>query len=369
MRLLWLIDSLTLGGAERLVLTFAREARNHDLELTVCCLKTIGGNPLEEKLRETGVEVVNLESRNLRDRGAFRRLLHLIRKRQIDVIHAHLAYASIWGAVASRLTGVPMVATVHVAPSSGGRFGREVIRQRLLSFVLSRWAFRVVAVSGAIRDAWIAAKLVKRKKAVVIHNGVDLSEPPGRHILRLEVAIDASTLLLGSVAVLREGKGINVLLHALQRVPEEIDFAAVIVGDGPQRLYLQQLSTELGLAGRVRFLGYREDVSRLYPNFDIFVHPTMMDAFPTAVLEAMVASKPVIASDVGGVPEIVDDGESGILVPPADSEALAGAIVRLARDPSERSRLGRNGRHIVEERFAVAKWMSELRQLYEEARR
>ena len=159
LRLLWLIDSLTVGGAESLAVSFAREATRRGIELTVCARTTIDGNPLEADVRATGARVESLEARNLRDMSAFRRLLPLAR--EADVIHAHLTYSAIWGALASRITRVPLVATLHVPPSGD-------VREPILVFLLNRYASRVVMVSHALRESWGE----RLKNVVVIHNGV-----------------------------------------------------------------------------------------------------------------------------------------------------------------------------------------------------
>jgi hypothetical protein len=158
-----LIDSLTAGGAEALVAPFARAWPG---ELRVCCLKSIGGNPFEAEVRAT-----NLEAKNLRDLGAFRRLLRLLREERIELIHAHLAYASIWGALAGRITGIPCVATLHVAPSGAAPRSKEGIREALMVHALNRWATRVIAVSASAREAWIERGL---KKVVVVGNGIEV---------------------------------------------------------------------------------------------------------------------------------------------------------------------------------------------------
>jgi glycosyltransferase involved in cell wall biosynthesis len=354
-RLLWLIDSLNLGGAEKLTALYAAAVRGTGTELTVCCLKSINDNPVEEEIRGTGTEVINLGARNLRDTRALRRLVELMKARRFDLVHAHLTYAVIWGALAARRAGVPLVATLHVAPVSRKWHDRDMLRQRLLAWLVRRRACRVVAVSRAIATEW--AKLIPAKRIVVVHNGVAI--PPFLK-RRQEVAPRLAT-----VAVLREGKGINVLLHAMTRVVRRVpDAVLTIVGDGPSGDYLRALATELGLDASVRWLGYRADALQLLGEVDIFVHPTLLDAFPGGVLEAMASGCAVIASDVGGVPEIIDHGRTGLLVPAGDSEALAEAMVRLIENGEERKRLGEAGRASVAQRFSVDRWVAALDEVY-----
>ena len=348
-RLLWLIDSLTMGGAESLAVTIAREARRRAIDLTVCARTSIGGNPLEAEIRALGVDVVSLDARNLRDRAAYRRLVGLVR--DFDVVHAHLTYAAIWGALASRKTRVPLVATLHVPPGlSSLATLRDDIRERILVFLLNRYASRVIVVSHALREAWGA----RLRNVVVVRNGVDVRAAPRRW----QAVAGATALQIITIAVLREGKGIDTLIEAARYVPNA-NF--VVVGDGPLREALEQQASGLPIT----FTGFRRDVAQLLAESDLFVHPTLADAFPTVLLEAMAAGLPVIASNVGGVPEIVD-AHSGMLVPPGDARALANAIN--AAHAEWREVAGAAGRERVERELSVDRWLDQLERLYAEVR-
>jgi glycosyltransferase involved in cell wall biosynthesis len=345
-----LIDSLTAGGAESLVAPFARAWPE---DLRVCCLKSIGGNPFAAELRAT-----NLEAKNLRDLGAFRRLLRLLREERIDLIHAHLAYASIWGALAGRLTGIPCVATLHVAPSGAPLWSKEGIREALLVRVLNRWATRVIAVSASARGAWIERGL-RPSKAVVVGNGIEVDAfidpvPPLPSPLPRSGGEGAPVVM--TVSVLREGKGIEVLLDAVPMVPEA---RFVIVGDGPLREKLEARAVD-----RVTWTGFRRDVPELLAASDLFVLPSLRDAYPTVLMEAMAAGLPVVSTRVGGIPEIVDDGRTGRLVPPGDAAALAKAISDLLGSPNEREALGQAARAEAERRFSTRAWVERLREIY-----
>lgn len=361
MRVLWLIDSLTLGGAESLVVTFASAARAHGIDLTVCALTTIDGNPVEARLRAIGAEVVTLGARNLRDRGAFRRLLALIRERDVQVIHSHLTYASTWGAIASARTRVPHVATLHTLPVTPRANWRDRTRQRLMAFMLSRYAFRVIAVSQAQAGAWAGRGLLRGEKIAVVANAVEYPANADRQN-------GGTGNTVGTVAVLREGKGIDVLLRAWRLVLQQQPGASlVIAGDGPLRMSLVSAAQQLGISGAVQWLGYRSDVPEILASLDLFVHPTLQDALPTAVLEAMAAGLPVVASAAGGVPEIITDGVNGLLVPPGDEVPLANAIVRVLRDDALRHRLADKGRQTVTQRFSVERWVDTLHAIYARA--
>jgi glycosyltransferase involved in cell wall biosynthesis len=368
LRLLWLIDSLTLGGAESLTVAFARAARERSIELTVCARTTIEGNPLEDEIRAAGGVVENLGARNLRDVRAFRRLLGIVREGRIDIIHAHLTYAAIWAGVASLVTRVPSIATMHVAPPKDAGF-REAARQWIMRRVVNHHAARAVVVSDALRQEFASAG-IRRSKLVVVHNGVDVrtSSSDTRRIRR-ELGVDEVALLLTAVAVLREGKGIDVLLRAVARIADAFpSMRVVIAGEGPKREEWEQLARILGIDGRVIWTGFRRDIDDLLEASDLFIHPTLADAFPTVVLEAMAAGLPVIASRVGGVPEIVDDGVTGKLVPPGNDEALAVAIEEALRTSSWRRDAGAAARERAQREFSIEAWIERLERLYADVR-
>jgi glycosyltransferase involved in cell wall biosynthesis len=362
-RLLWLIDSLNVGGAETLAVPFARRLDRTRYELVVCCLATIGGNPIEQELRALGTEVVNLEAQSLRDRAAFRRLATLVRARQIDLVHAHLTYAAIWAALLTRSTGIPSIVTLHVAPSATRALqaswkGRlmTTLRDRVMRFVLKRWATRVVSVSDALGGEY------RELNPTTVHNGIELDrfardKREARADLEREFDLPSGLPVVVTLCVLRPAKGIEVLLEAVRSID---DATFLIIGDGPMREAWTRLADDLGISERIRWAGYRRDVDRLLAACDLFVHPTLDDAFPTVLLEALAAGLPIVASRVGGVPEIVTENVTGRLVPPGDARALASAIRDVLADPPR-------GAAEAAQRFSTEAWIGRLDVLYRAA--
>lgn len=376
-RLLWLVDSLGAGGAEALVVTFARavhrspEARQ--LQLTVACLS--GGDGVNaQRLREAGIPTLDLGARNLRDVRAFRRLLAHIREQKIELVHAHLTYSAIWSAIASRMTGVPAIASLHVSPTATRALQDSVrhrvstgIRDGIMRFILNRWSTAIVTVSAALRDDYVARGLASAKLRVV-HNGIDLDRfrrphAESRARMERELGLPPDAPLIATVAVLRPKKGIEVLLEAARSVKGAY---FVIIGDGPKREEWNELAATLGIAERIRWTGYRTDVETLLAGCDLFVHPSVDDAFPTVLLEAMAAGLPVVASRVGGIPEIVTPGVTGQLVPAGDAASLAAAIGSLLAD-RERMRAMREAAQTDAHRFSTEAWIGRLEKVYREA--
>jgi glycosyltransferase involved in cell wall biosynthesis len=371
-RLLWLVDSLGAGGAEALVVTFAEGVDRTKHQLFVACLS--GANGVNaQRLIERGVPVIDLRARNLRDVAAFRRLLAVIREHRIELIHAHLTYSSIWSAIASRLTKVPAIASLHVSPNATRTLQDSALhrvatdlRDRLMRAILNRWSRIVVMVSGALRDDYLARGLAPQKVRVV-HNGIELDRfrrprAESRARLERELGIPGGAPIIATVAVLRPKKGIEVLLEAARSVRKAY---FVIIGDGPLRAEWTKLAETLGVADRVRWAGFRSDVDALLAGCDLFVHPSLDDAFPTVLLEAMAAGLPIVASRVGGIPEIVNPGVTGELVPPGDPAALAAAINALLGS-DDTMRLMRTAAESNASRFSTAAWIDRLSAVYRE---
>lgn len=314
---------------------------------------------------------MNLGARSLRDLVAFRRLVRLIRRRHVDVVHAHLAYAAIWGTVAGRLLGVPVLATLHAAPPSARTGSREWLRQRLLVSLLNRWA-RPITVSEALREWWSEAGLdVGRIR--VVHNGVPgheiaaAVEATSRPEVRRRLGLPEGAAVVLTVAALRPGKGIGTAIEGFAEVRKRRpDARFLVVGDGPLRADLERRGTDVG---GVRFLGYRSDVVPFLAAADLFVLASRDDAFPTAVLEAMAAGVPVVGSRSGGIPEIVDEGRTGLLVPPGEPAALGEAVAALLDDEVRRETMAAAARERVAARFSRQRWLEALVDLYREGER
>ncbi len=363
-RLLWILDSFGLGGAESLALPFARNYDRSKYELIVARHSVRGDNVIEDELQRAGVRTFHVGAKNLRDLTAFRRLLRFVRDERIDLIHAHLTYSSIWAALVSRRTGVPSIASLHVAPPAAGLTGA---RDRLMRLAVNHYASAIVVVSAALRDEYLAQGGIARERLVVVHNGIEVERfagDPARARARLEreLSIPAGVPIAATVSVLRPGKGIEVLLEAIKAIDGAI---FVIFGDGPMREEWQALAARSGVADRVRWAGFRKDVAELLAGCDLLVHPTLADAFPTVLMEAMAAGVPIVASNVGGIPEIVVPGVTGTLIPPGGAKILAGTLAALLADRAALAPMSREARAVAKERFSIEAWMARLDAVYD----
>jgi glycosyltransferase involved in cell wall biosynthesis len=239
------------------------------------------------------------------------------------------------------------------------------VKRRVANVLLSRFADRVFAVSADLRRHLIGEGFSARA-VDVIYNGVDISskgDAAAASRIRHELHIPPSTLVIGSVGRLDPVKDLRTLLAATAEVRRTHPVALVVIGDGPERTSLEAAAVECGLEQHVHFLGYRSDARDWLAGCDVYVNSSISEGVSLTILEAMAAGVPVVATRVGGTPEILDS-TCGMLVPPRERQALAGAIVELAGDPVRRSQLGRAARTRVEERFTLDRMIQQYRDVY-----
>jgi glycosyltransferase involved in cell wall biosynthesis len=239
-------------------------------------------------------------------------------------------------------------------------------------WVLRRFCDRVIAVSEETRQYHLRVSHNSPDKVITLYNGIDIeafdnqSSTDQQH-LRAELALPADAKVLITVAVLRQPKGIQFLIESMPAIlAEHPNTYYLIVGDGEYRAELEAGVKKHNVENRVIFAGFRKDIPQLMAISDIFVLPTLGDALPTVVAEAMAARKPVIASAIGGVPEMVEDGQSGLLVPSGDVPALANACISLLKDSDHMQTMGNRGREIAEDRFNIPRQARRLESVYEE---
>ncbi|MCW2951296.1 MAG: glycosyl transferase group 1 [Conexibacter sp.] len=362
-----LIDSLTWGGAERLLADFAAGAPSAGIELSVGYLQDVDDSPSAQAIRDQGVEPLLVGVRRLLDLESVRRVRRQLAELRPDVVHTHLGAADALGAVAARTLGIPVVSTIHLMggppPGAGARM---VARERLMAFARRRGAVRVIAVSDAAREAYLATGWDRPQHVVTVHNGIAPAAPRADPAaVRAGLGLDPDDLVVTVISVLRPGKGHDVAADAVRRLlPRHPRLRLLVVGTGPALAQIRELTAPLGEAAQMT--GHRDDVTELLGVSDVLLHPTSMDAFPTVLLEAGAAGVPVIATAVGGVPEIVVDGETGVLVPfPPTGASVARALEPLLSDGALRARLGTAARARFAATFTAERWAGRLREVYE----
>ena len=365
MKVCHVIHDLRRGGAEHLLVELAGAGAAAGLDLSVVSLMPSDGHGYAAALQRAGVPVHTVGLRNRWDPRAGTKLAGLLREIGPEVVHSHLKHADLATARAAGRLGIPMVSSLHVVEEEVGLLGR--FKRGLAMRARDRSAARIVAVSAALRDWYLCRSDRDPATVVVLHNGV--AAPPHfgaghRSEMRRALGIPDTAVLCATAAILRPGKGIDDLLEASAASGEEVRF--VIAGDGPEAGRLQAEARRRGLLGeKVVFAGFVDDVGSLLAAADLLVHPSRAEALPTALIHAMAAGLPVVATAVGGTPELVDRSH-GILVPPADPAALGEAIGVLTSDPARRSRMAAEARERFAAEFEIGVWVEQLLDLYRE---
>lgn len=362
-RVLLLVESMEVAGAEQVVLALARGLDRSRFQPAVGCL-TIEG-PLAKELRAAGVEVFALGKRPGPDLGVLFRLARRMRAARIDVVHTHVWNADVWGRLAGWLARVPvLMMTAHSVDV--WKKPRHLAVDRALAAV-SR---RVICVSEAVRAFYRDRAGVPESKLTVILNGIDMApfdQPFDAARVRSGLGLNGATAVLTVVARLLPEKGHRYFLEALALLRREFPSAVgLVVGNGGLRGELEAQASQLGLLGKgVHFLGERRDVPEILAASDVFVLPSSVrEGLSISLLEAMASRRPAVVTDVGGNRETVEDGVSGRVVAPGDAAALASAFAELLRDRAYAERLGRGARERVARNFSVDRMVRETSELY-----
>jgi glycosyltransferase involved in cell wall biosynthesis len=379
-RVLRVIARLNVGGPALHVTYLARGLAGRGYETTLVAGDVGRGEASMAFVADrAGVDVVRLPglSRELspvHDAVAAWRLARIIRRLRPDVVHTHTAKAGAVGRVGALLAGGRRPVVVHTFHGHvlRGYFGRAgTLLFRAIETALARVTDRLVAVSPEVRDELVALGVAPRSRFSVIRLGIEL-EP--RVAFDGEVAevrrrhgIAAERFVVGWFGRMTAVKRTDDLLTTLAGLRERgVDALLLLVGDGDDRERLEQRAHDLGLARSCLFLGYQEDVAPWYAVCDAVVLTSASEGTPVTIIEALAAGRAVAATNVGGVPDVVDEGETGFLVRAGDTHALAERLEILARDPERRARMGRLGRERVLRRYAVERLVDDVDALYRE---
>lgn len=336
-------------------LTEARWLQDGGWRVLVACRP---GSGILARAQRAGVTATPLPMSGAWDLSAVLRLVALIRRERVDLVHTHSSVDAWLGGMAARLARVPVVRTRHVS----------IPIRRRLNPVYTLLADRIVTSGEAIRRLVIAAG-AHPDKVVAIPAGVDLAEfSPSDTGDRIRREFGLGRPVIGSIAMFRGSKGHDLLIEAFGHLRMEFREARLLlVGEGIRRQWVESLARERGLNGWVTFTGFREDVPDLLSAMDCFVlASTRTEGVPQSLLQAMAARVPVVASAVGGIPEVIEDGATGLLVPPGDPKVLAAAVGTVLKDSESARRRAETGRALVSARFSRDRVMERLVALYRE---
>lgn len=363
-RVVTMIDRLAPSGAEIFASRVAAELDPEGFERILCVTRP-SPEQLVRELEDRGVRVLQLGRRSRLDVWRWRPLVSLIRRERIDVLHSHKFGSNLWASLVALVTRVPVFVAHEHTWSYEGQWLRRFLDRR----VVSRVADVVLTVSEADRRRMIELEGVDPAKVSYLPSGVGPHEPQGLRRVREELGLGAGTPIVGTVCGLRAQKALDVLVRAAMPLANEVPGVQVLIlGEGPERRPLEELIGELGLGAVVTLLGAwpHEEVADFVEALDVAVSSSDFEGMPLAVMEFMAAGKPVVATAVGGVPDLIEDGVHGLLVPPRRPVELAAALAELLRDPERRRALGEAGRERQRRDFDFPRMVRALEGRYRE---
>jgi len=363
-KILHIVEDLKVGGLEKVLASIVLSLDPSKYDVQVWCLAR--GGKIAQALIEKGMSVRILQMKSYYNPLNIVRLALIMKRERFHLIHTHGYFAGTFGRLAAFLARVPVIIThVHSTYYNYGK--RNLLIERFLSYFTDR----IICVSQAVESFVTVNERIRSEKTCLIYNAVvppdHLLNDHQRKQIRTSLGFYSEAIIIAVVASLTANKGHGILLEAFAQVfRSHPSIRLLIVGDGPLR---EQLETEVQrqkTAAAIVFTGIRNDVFELLQASDIFVLPSIIrEGLSLALIEAMSVSLPVIGTEIGGIPEVIEDGESGFLVSPGSSEQLAEALKKLVNDQALRTGMGLRGRQMYEEKFTLPRMIRQIETLYD----
>lgn len=353
--ILYLVNEFADASVNNLILSLIHKLDPVRFEFHVLALKAASG-PLESAFEDAGARVDRLGMRDRLGVGLIQPLVRYIHDHRIQIVHTHVLRPDVLGAAAARLAHCPIIISTKHNPS----YTRQQpvwLARNAVYWPAMYLPTHIITVTEIIRQQAIRHLHIHPDRVSTIHNGIEVERfyrPDARGPVRASLGFGPDDLVMAFTGRLVGGKGLRKLLPAAQQVmAQHSQVRLLIAGDGPLEGELKQQVRDLGIAARTVFTGFRTDIPQLLAACDLFVLPSAIEGLPLALLEAMAARKPAVAAISGGTPEVITDGETGLLVPPGDVRALVGALNALVADASWRQCLAERGQQHVRAHFSV----------------
>ena len=367
-KILYIITSSSIGGAERILYYTATGLNYNKYDIAVCSLKNKG--EIARALEKQGIEVCCLHMGGresslgwLSSTIALIRLFPYLIRIRPTIVHSFLFRANILARIAGYLTGIPIIiSSVRVM---GGEKKYFHYVEMITSFMVDHY----VTVSESVKRYIIDKSKISAEKISVIYNGVNIKSQDNSYEQnpKMPFKIEDKDRILMTVGRLHKQKGHCYLIQAVSKVRKEFPkVKLLVIGEGEEENNLKKLVKSLDLTNEVIFAGLSSDIEGILPMAELFILPSLWEGFPNALLEAMAAGKPVVATKVGGIPEIVVHGETGVLIPPRDTDALAIAIIDLLQNRLKAKDMGEAARIRAGKRFSIYKMIEKTENLYQE---
>ncbi len=370
-RIVTLVDMLSVrGGAEHFAFLIATRLNPERFDSTLCVSRWPSQST--EATREADAEALaRLEASSARflplerkrkvELAPWVRLERYLRRERVHVLHAHKFGSNVWGTPIARIARVPVV----IAHEHTWSYEGQPLRRLLDRELVSRSADRFVSVSRADQRRMVEIERIDPARTLFVPIGIAPPKPASGRDVRAELGIPATAPVIGAVGLMRPQKALPVLLRAALELRREWpDIQVLLVGDGPERAGLEAMTRELGLQSTVRFLGLRGDVSDVLSAVDVAVCTSNFEGTPAAILEYMEAELPVVATSVGGIPDLIESGVHGLLVSTEDPDAIAKATAELLRDPRRAREMGAQGRRRRRAEFNLDVMIERFEALY-----
>lgn len=363
-KVIQLVQDLEIGGREKIIAEITRKLDRDRYDIETWCIA--GGGEIAENLKKTGEVVRILNILTYRNPFNILKLSGMLKKVKPDIVHTHGYFASTIGRIAAKFAGIKII-IYHVHSTYFDYKKRHLLTERFLSFFTQK----IICCSKAVEAFVRGHERINPSKTVVIYNGVNEDEfrqPIDIAEIKRKLNISPGGHIIGIVASLNRNKGHKYLFKAAVKILKEFsDVKFLIVGDGILKKELEKSVQEMGIAESIIFTGTRCNIPEILSVIDIFVLPTCKrEGLGIAIIEAMAAGKPVVASDIGGIPELVKNGVSGILAEPGNSDALSAAIMTLLNDKARVKNMGRKGAEIIKQSFSSVRMIKKIEKLYQE---
>ncbi|MGR3301541.1 MAG: glycosyltransferase [Candidatus Scalindua sp.] len=357
-----LVDELTIGGLEKILTTIVLNLDRKKYNVSVWCLRE--GGFFANKLVKEGIDVKILHISTSRNPLSIHKLYKLLKNRKFDLIHTHAYSAGTIGRISAFLAGVPVIISHnHSVYDYYNKY------YHFVEWLLCLITDKIICVSDIVKKFTNETQRINANKLITIHNGIDsVCSVTGKEAsdIRKKLGIPHNHTVISTIAHMEEHKGIKYLLESASLLLQSRnDISFLLVGEGALKEELKILCADLKIEKNVIFAGERSDISEILSLTDIFVLPSLREGLGLAILETMACGKPVIATNVGGIPEIVKDGVSGILVSPRDPEALHTAMKELLDDKEMQKKMGANGEKVCNEKFNSKVMVGQIENLYD----
>jgi glycosyltransferase involved in cell wall biosynthesis len=371
--ILYVFDNMEFGGGERGFVQIINRLCRKKYNIMVACLSR---GVLIEKIKGSGVQINSVDMQNRFNPMVILQLVSLMKRENVDIVHSQGTRADFFARVAAKLAGVLIVVSTVQMPVEG--FDVSLVR-KLIYTLLNRFSEhfvdRFIVVSDALVNTMVGYHKVEPQRVVKIYNGIEKDEYGisdeeivcGRSRFRKEFGLGEDVLIVGAIGRLVWQKGFEYLIGAIPEVSKKYPEAKfLLVGEGLLEDALKAKSKKLKIKDKIIFAGFRDDIKDILASIDIFVMPSLLEGLPMILLESMAMGKSIIATDIDGINEVLEDRNSGLLVPPKDSKALANSILDLIVHKSKACKMGEEARTVMNERFSVNTMVEKVEAVYQE---